>query len=205
MVKPGMTQDELDAAVQAYYDDFSKKNPEWVNAEVQEFTRKHELELSQQSNGLQADPAPEKVSVKIFALAVDFGAVNETLNFDVPNAAGTACEPYTTTMTGPRVGEIPHPGPLDNNTVWYAPEQISNPDFYQNLIFGYQGVGRVRTDLLDPNDGQPGINLTGYTVQDYYDNFAGVGNVALEGLVEGWVTILTAKVGTALPTVWAAK
>ena len=46
------------------------------------------------------------------------------------------------------------------------------------------------TDILtDPRDGLPGINLAGYTVQDYYDHVAGAGNVILDGDTYGWVTV----------------
>ena len=47
----------------------------------------------------------------------------------------------------------------------------------------------MRLDLKDPTDGKPGINLHGYTVQDYYDHMAGAGNVVLSGTVEGWLTV----------------
>ena len=84
---------------------------------------------------------------------------------------------------------MPHPSALDNNTIWYSPTQTADPDFYANLAFGYEGVGRVRYDLTDPVDGLPGINLAGYTVQDYYDHVAGDGNVAITGTFQGWVTV----------------
>ena len=54
---------------------------------------------------------------------------------------------------------------------------------------GYEGPGRVRMDLTDPRDGWPGIDLAGYTMQDYYDHVAGPGNVTIEGAVEGWVSV----------------
>ena len=128
----------------------------------------------------------QPVTAKILVLAVDFGGTD---TFTYYGRSGSGCSLSTVTTSGPLKGEIPHPGPRDNNTVWYDPAETANATFYENLIFGYQGVGRVRLDLNDPVDHQPGINLAGYTVQDYFDHMAGVGNVLLEGSVEGWVTV----------------
>jgi hypothetical protein len=35
--------------------------------------------------------------------------------------------------------------------------------FYEKIILGYEGAGRARYDLTDPDDGLPGINLAGLT------------------------------------------
>ena len=180
------SQKQKQAELEKYYSDFSKRSSEWINPKIQQNAITHEQELAQTTKKPQADPPAAAISVKIFALAVDFGAT-ETITYTVPDLSG--CVPATATVSGPRQGEIAHPGPLDNNTIWYSPEQTADPNFYSNLIFGYEGVGRVRPDLFDPRDGQPGINLAGYTVQDYYDHFAGKGNVTLEGMSLGWVTV----------------
>ena len=36
-------------------------------------------------------------------------------------------------------GEIPHPGPRDNNTVWYTPQQTADPKFYEKSSRGMRG------------------------------------------------------------------
>jgi len=51
--------------------------------------------------------------------------------------------------------------PYDNNTVWYKPTLIANPSFYSRLIFGWSGVGRIRTDLKDPRDRPSGHQCHG--------------------------------------------
>jgi immune inhibitor A len=180
------SQKQKQGALDQYYSDFSKRSSEWINPKIQQNAIIHEQELANTTQNPQADPPAAAISVKVFALAVDFGAT-ETITYTVPG--GADCVPTSTTVSGPLEGEIAQPGPLDNNTIWYSPEQTGDPNFYSNLIFGYEGVGRVRPDLFDPKDGQPGINLAGYTVQDYYDHFAGKGNVTLEGMALGWVTV----------------
>ena len=172
------SQDQVQSAVEKYYDEFSKQSSDWITPEIQMAVQKHEIELASGGLSPQADPAPAAVSVSIFALAVDFGG-SDTF---------TTCE-VEDTYSGPMQGEVAMPDPQDNQSIWYSPEQTADPNFYADLIFGNKGVGRVRPDLIDPDDGQPGINLAGYTVQDYYDHFAGKGNVTLEGLVTGWVTV----------------
>jgi hypothetical protein len=55
------------------------------------------------------------------------------------------------------------PPATDNFTLWYSPTLTSDAKFYEKIIFGYEGAGRARYDLTDPDDGLPGINLAGFT------------------------------------------
>lgn len=187
VIKKDSPPDVIQSALENYKQNFSKKTDTYVSAEIQKKIEDHENASASNVYSAQEDPSPAAVSVQVFALAVDFSGT-ETFTYNEPN--GTSCSaPITTTFTGPSQGEILPPDPGDNNTIYYAPEQTADPNFYSKLIFGYEGVGRVRNDLVDPQDGRPGINLAGYTVQDYYDHFAGKGNVTLNGAVEGWVTV----------------
>jgi immune inhibitor A len=194
-IAPGMTREQVRSAVKSYFHAFSKKSSAWVSPEVQERA------LERSSESLQNTPLPitqsttaactavQPVTAKIMVLAVDFGGT-DTFTYSANNGSG--CTSETVTTSGPRKGQIPDPGFLgsrDNNTIWYRPQQTANAKFYENLIFGHTGVGRVRLDLTDPTDGKPGINLNGYTVQDYYDHMAGTGNVVLGGTVRGWVRV----------------
>ncbi len=196
-ISPGMSPDAIRAAHAAYYDEFSHTSSVWVSPRVQI----RALSLGQTSASVGSSPVAsaagdsrtaqgpvsvQPVTAKVLVLAVDFGGTD---TFTYYGREDGICKSLTVTTTGPRKGEISHPGPRDNNTVWYDPTQTADPRFYENLIFGHQGVGRVRMDLVDPEDRLPGINLTGYTVQDYFDQMAGAGNVLLEGSAQGWVTI----------------
>ena len=196
-ISPGMSPGSIRSAVAAYYDEFSRSSSVWVSPVVQI----RALGLGQAPTPLDSAPTSsaafdgramqgsatvQPVTARVLVLAVDFGGTD---TFTYYGREGGICKSVTVTTTGPRKGEIPHPGARDNNTVWYDPAQTADPRFYEKLIFGHEGVGRVRLDLVDPDDRLPGINLAGYTVQDYFDQMAGVGNVLLEGSAQGWVTI----------------
>jgi immune inhibitor A len=175
--------EQVGAAVAAFYKRFVKQTSAWVTPEAQEraLKRKTEPELL-----TLAPAAIQPVTATIFALAVDF-AGKDTFTYSAH--VGKKCKDKTLTAKGPRKGNIPKPGPRDNYTLWYEPSLTANPKFFKKIVFGYEGAGRVRLDLTDPDDGKPGINLAGYTVQDYYDHVAGKGNVTLKGTVTGWVTV----------------
>lgn len=192
LITSRMTPQEIRTQIKAYYQNFAKQSSVWISPEVQARALSVNTEALA---GIQSPVSPntlacsanvQPVTTHILALAVDFGG-NDT--FTYYGRDGTGCRYLTATTSGPLKGTIPHPGPRDNNTIWYEPSKSADAKFYENLIFGYQGVGRVRLDLQDPNDHQPGINLNGYTVQDYFDHMAGTGNVKLEGTVDGWVTV----------------
>ncbi len=192
---PGMSPEQVRSAVKNYFRDFSKKSSVWVAPEVQESALQRGSESLQNAPSATSQslaacaPVVQPVTAKVLALAVDFGGT-DTFTYSATNGSG--CKSETVKTSGPRKGKIPNPGlsgSRDNNTIWYAPGKTANAKFYENLIFGHTGVGRVRLDLTDPTDGKPGINLSGYTVQDYYDHMAGTGNVVLSGMVSGWVTV----------------
>jgi immune inhibitor A len=178
------TPEQVQAAAEKWYARFQKQSDTWVNAEFQEWVQEREAELAAPGvKAMQIQP----VTATVFAMAVDFGAT-ETFTLPVEQDDGS-CLTETVTITGPLNGLMEHPGAMDNFTLWYSPSLTSDASFYEKIIFGYEGAGRARMDLTDPDDGQPGINLAGLTVQDYYDNVAGDGNVYITGTVEGWVTV----------------
>jgi immune inhibitor A len=84
---------------------------------------------------------------------------------------------------------IPDPAPVgtgrDNNTFWVPDFGV---DHYESLMFSEEGItDRVRTDLIGP-DGQPGIDISGYTLNSYYEeNSNGLYN--LTGTVVNWLTL----------------
>jgi len=176
------TPEQIRAAEKAWFDDFQKHSDTWVNSRFQEWLVEREAQLDS-----GARLAIQPVTATVFYMAVDFGA---TETFTLPVAQGDgSCLTETVTITGPLQGEIAQPPATDNFTLWYSPSVTADAGFYEDLMFGYTGAGRVRMDLTDPNDGLPGINLAGYTMQDYYDNVAGDGNVYISGTVEGWITV----------------
>jgi immune inhibitor A len=178
------TPEQIESARKAWYDRFQKQTDTWVNAQFQEWVDQREAELA--SPGRTA-AAIQPVTATVFYMAVDFGGT-DIITIPVEQADGT-CVTETHTIVGPLHGTMAAPPATDNFTLWYTPDQVDDPKFYEKLLFGYEGAGRVRMDMVDPYDGQPGINLAGYTMQDYYDHVAGKGNVTITGTVEGWVTV----------------
>ncbi len=187
-IQPHTDDRSRQEAVQEFYAAVARQSRSWTSPEVQRQAERREAEsaFARMPSGTRS---VQPVTVRILVLAVDFDdTASDTIAHSAPKAGG-GCETKVVTTRGPRRGNIPAPGLLDNNTVWYTPAQTADPAFYGRLIFGYEGVGRIRSDLTDPVDGQKGINLAGFTVQDYYDKTAGSGNVTLSGRVEGWVTV----------------
>lgn len=195
---PGMSAQATREVLAAYYDEFSHSSSTWISPEIQ--ARALGLDhptpplipapphstVASNHGAIWAPASLQPVTAKVLVLAVEFAGTD---TFTYYGREGGICKALTVTTSGPLKGEIPHPGPRDNNTVWYDPAQTADARFYEKLIFGHQGVGRVRMDLIDPDDGLPGINLDGYTVQDYFDQMAGAGNVILDGSVQGWITV----------------
>jgi immune inhibitor A len=178
------TSEQAQIAVDSWYRGFAKKTQMWVSPQVRESALRREADLADPGVGVQAI---QPVTATVLVMAVEFGA-SETIQASVVGASGL-CVTMSKAINGPLQGNIPYPGPQDNNTVWYSPTLTVDPAYYGDLVFGYAGVGRVRYDLTDPDDGQPGINLSGRTVQDYYDQVAGKDNVIITGTVRGWVTV----------------
>jgi immune inhibitor A len=178
------TPDQLQAALDKYYQRFAKQSNDWVSPKIQEWARNREAQLA--TPGARA-LAIQPVTATVLAMAVEF-TKTETLTLPMDDGTGN-CVTQTVTITGPMKGHVPPPGPQDNFTIWYSPTLTSDAKFYEKLMFGYEGVGRARYDLTDPDDKLPGINLAHYTMQDYYDNVAGMGNVYITGTVVGWVPV----------------
>ena len=199
---------DLNKAKAEFFKEFSKKSDTWVNPEMAERALQYEAGVNSQidSQGGILKGKVQKVSVKILAMAVEFAPEPEDITVerwvlgdwdnDPLTPETEECAVVTESHTGPQQGDIEEPVgpddveegmPYDNNTVWYTPAQTASTKFYESMIFGYKGAGRVRMDLVDPRDGKPGINLKGVTVQDYYDKVAGKGNVKLSGKVVGWL------------------
>jgi M6 family metalloprotease-like protein len=193
-ILPGMTPDQVQSAVKAYYYDFYKENSVRISPATQARVQQRwssalenaSTTTAQTTSASSTSKAVQPVTAKVLGLTVEFGG-NDTFVYSA--LSGDAYKSQKVTTKGPLKGQIPRPGASDNNSIWYDPAKSAKASFYERLIFGYQGVGRVRYDLRDPTDHRPGINLNGYTVQDYYDHMAGSGNVELSGAVKGWVTV----------------
>lgn len=116
-----------------------------------------------------AADAPEQVEglLRLFTVAVEFDGTDTVENFSHEVGIRTGvCVTETVTYQGPLHNEIAHPGPRDNNTFWMP---TFEKDFFEKLILSEEGVTeRARMDLIDPRDGQPGIDIRGQTMANYF-------------------------------------
>lgn len=129
-------------------------------------------------------------TLRLFAVAVEFAGSDSVENLSHPvSVDDRTCVTSTTTFTGPLHNQIPHPGPRDNNTLWRSSFER---DYYEKLVFSTEGItDRVRLDLHDPEDGQPGIDISGLTMRNYYKEVSG-DRVQFDGGpkgIIGWVQV----------------
>jgi len=105
--------------------------------------------------------------LRLLIIPIDFAGEDTAENFSHPvNMDDRSCVTETVTFKGPVHNEIAPPGPRDNNTLWL---QRFDRDYYEKLILSDEGVTeRARMDLVDPVDGQPGIDLRGLTMANFY-------------------------------------
>lgn len=175
------TTEQIQSALAAYKAKNAKQYPTWISADVQLKAEQHERDLA---NGNLGTQSVQPIIANVFAMPVEFKDVTENLT-----KPGCTSDDKDVVGKGPMQGQIVEPPATDNNTLWYSASQTADSSFYSKMIFGYTGiVGRVRDNLTGP-DGQPGFDLSGYTVQDYYDHVAGKGNVTLQGEVTEWITV----------------
>jgi immune inhibitor A len=140
----------------------------------------------------------------------DFSGFNRII--DINSTAGEDCvvEPAGTTYSGPVHNNLGDPADfatdgtpdtIDNNTFW-VPD--FNADHYRDLMFSTAGItDRVRTDLTGP-DGQPGFDISGYTMRNMYLEMSH-GAYDITGDVVDWVTVPHSEAWYAMDTCEAGR
>ncbi|MGR2752442.1 immune inhibitor A domain-containing protein [Agromyces arachidis] len=111
---------------------------------------------------------------KLLTILVEFNdqADDDFTGVQVPTAFGaTDCKPGSV-QNGPLHNNIPNPADasrLDNNSMW-VPD--FSPEHFDAMLFSDEGItDRVRTDLEGP-DGQPGFDISGYTMKNMYEEMS---------------------------------
>ena len=92
------------------------------------------------------------------------------------------------TQSGPLHNQIPDPADApfpDNNTFW-VPDFSS--DHFDRMLYTSEGITeRVRPDLTGP-DGQPGVDISGYTMRNHYLEMS-KGAYSVDGEATPWVEV----------------
>ncbi len=127
---------------------------------------------------------------KLLTILVEFNdkAADDFTGVQVPTAFGaTDCKlgsvqsgPLNNTIPNPAVGTHP-----DNNSMWV---QDFSSEHYNKMLYTKEGItDRVRTDLTGP-DGQPGFDISGYTMKNMYEEMSH-GAYTVTGEATPWVTV----------------
>jgi len=166
---PGADAAEVEAGVQAFMQEWSKRNPVTSNPTKLQELLANERQAAQADHGPTLagtsiecceEPEPEE-GIKILSVPVEFaGSDTFIYSADDPDNPGM-CIDMEVTTSGPLHNEIAPPGPRDNNTVWY---DDTSPELYKELYFG---VGPDAGVIVHhPNLGA--VDLRGNTMANYY-------------------------------------
>ena len=161
---PLPNQDVRDQAVQAFQTEWAKRNPTTPNPE------KFKQLLERERGGISpADVYPAIPQIMSLTVPVEF-----------PNSDSFTWCGSPVTMVGPLHNEIPAPGPLDNNTIWY---DNSTPALYNELYFG---VGpKAGVIVHHPNLGT--LDFRGNTMANYYLEQSGGTFVPMGEVYPNWL------------------
>lgn len=203
---PGASAAEVEAAAEAFRRDWAADTyhgPDPIQAEA--LMAREQAWLDATSAGPADDAASDAGApaspnallapavtgtLRLFAVAVEFDGSETVADFShEPGIRTGGCMTETVTYDGPRHNEIAHPGPRDNATTWLPKFER---DFYEKMVFSETGVTeRLRPDLIDPEDGRPGIDISGHSMATYFREISG-GRVTFDGGPKGviaWVKV----------------
>ncbi|MDQ2996286.1 MAG: immune inhibitor A, partial [Chloroflexota bacterium] len=187
---PNASQAQLEAEGQSYLKEWRKTAYHGPDPKA------YQKLLRNEQRALAANSTPAAMglavtgTLRLLTIAVEFNGTDTAANFSHPVSVNDrTCITDTVTFTGPLHNQIPPPGPRDNNSFW-----INNFDrsYYEKLVFSTTGITeRVRLDLTDPEDGKPGIDISGGSMRNYYNEVSG-GRVQFDGGPKGviaWVQV----------------
>ncbi|GAB3900847.1 immune inhibitor A domain-containing protein [Microbispora bryophytorum] len=136
-------------------------------------------------------------TAKLLTLLVEF---NDQANDDfsgwshprtIDDVDDCITEPPGTKLNGPLHNKILNPataagGGKDNNSMWVAD---FNTAHYNNMLYSSKGITtRVRPDMKDPRDGKKGIDLSGLTMKNMYEEMS-KGAYTVTGQAVGWLKV----------------
>ncbi|SDD76700.1 immune inhibitor A domain-containing protein [Auraticoccus monumenti] len=137
--------------------------------------------------------APATQEARLLTLLVEY---DEDVSYDwsgvmVPRSVNgdRTCVPAADVPSGPLHNNIPDPADWaegeDNNSFWV--EDFSS-EHYNKMLYTDEGITeRVRPDLTGP-DGEPGIDISGYTMKAMYEEMS-KGAYTVDGEASPWITL----------------
>jgi immune inhibitor A len=157
----------------------------------------YEKLLHNEQRALAANSTPAAMglavtgTLRLLTIAVEFNGSDTAANFSHPASVfgDRTCITETVTFNGPLHNQIQAPGPRDNATLWRP--QFEKHHFEQVVLSTTGITERVRLDLTDPEDGKPGIDVSGASMRNYYDEVSG-GKVKFDAGPKGiiaWIQV----------------
>ena len=147
--------------------------------------------IKEKKNVRQIKQAKGTQEARLLTILVEF---NDQANDDftdsmVPETVFESRECVAgTVQNGPLHNNLPDPSTFsheDNNSFWV--EDFS-PEHFDKMLYTSEGITeRVRTDLTGP-DGQPGIDISGYTMKNMYEEMS-KGAYTVTGEASPWVEV----------------
>jgi immune inhibitor A len=160
------------------------KSPKQLKAETQAVNQ------TKNPESLKYKQATTTQEAKLLTILVEFNdAANDDFTGEyVPTAfQSDECEPGDV-QNGPLHDNIPNPADYeldDNNTFWV--DDFSSEHF-NKMLYTDEGITeRVRPDLTGP-DGEPGIDISGYTMKSMYEEMSR-GAYTVSGVATPWITV----------------
>ncbi|HEX6336580.1 MAG TPA: immune inhibitor A domain-containing protein [Jiangellaceae bacterium] len=171
--------------------EYDRKNAGGNPKAARQLARAEQTAIRTGKSPRQIKQAKDSQVAKLLTILVEFNpdANDDFSGVMVPKTVfeDRTCVPGDV-QNGPLHNNIPNPADApfpDNNTFWV-------PDFssehFNKLLYTSEGITeRVRPDLTGP-DGEPGIDISGYTMRNHYLEMS-KGAYSVEGAATPWVTV----------------
>ena len=182
--------------VRARAEEIERKNAGGNPKAARQLAKVEQQAIATGKNPRQIRQAKNQQTAKLLTILVEFGGHDDFSGFQRPATVfgDRTCvtEPAGTIKSGPLHNQIPDPatwtaraGAPDNQTNW-----VPNFDqkHYNDMLYTTSGITeRVRTDLTGP-DGQPGFDISGYTMRNMYEEMS-KGAYTVTGEATPWITV----------------
>lgn len=129
-------------------------------------------------------------TAQLLTILVEFNeaAADDFSNVHVPEYWGSENCVLGSVQNGPLHNNIPNPvesAQEDNNSMW-VPD--FSPEHFNKMLYTTEGItDRIRPDLTGP-DGQPGIDISGFTMRNMYTEMS-KGAYTVDGAATPWVKV----------------